>query len=143
MLTVRQRRAALARQFITDAIAEIGEHRIADWLDVHVSTVRRWAEGSTKVPRSAITAIEAHRGRLPGMETRQWEGWAFGRDGKLCAPDGREHSAGSILAQQYERALIKNLQATNKELADKLARATTGYAANDGDLTVILKSDAG
>lgn len=139
MLTVRQRRKAQAQDQILGFIATWGEYRIADWLDVDPITVRRWAEGKARAPKAALVALEAYAGRLPGMDVRHWEGWSFGADGCLYSPQGRPYAAGDIMVQQYERALIKELQKNVEELRAKLARATRGLpAANDGDLSVTL-----
>lgn len=134
MLKVSERRAAEARQYVVSAIEELGEGFLSQWLEVHVTTVRRWADGTTKVPRAAVVAIEAHRGRLPGMATRVWERWTINRnDGLLYGPEGRGHSAGSILAQQYERALIAALQNQVRDLKARLTQALDdgNEAAND------------
>lgn len=146
MLNVRQRRSAQAKAEVAELIADYGPGRSEALLNVHRTTILRWAEGHTEPPTAVLIALRAAcKGQLPGMEVRHWEGWSFGLNGLLYAPNGRASHAGDIMAQQYERALIQALRVENKELRAKLARATQGGlpAANDGDLTVTLQSDTG
>jgi len=83
MLTARQRRAAEAQQYIIDFIFTHGAGFIATWLEVTMTTVRRWESGKSRVPKAAIVALEAYRGRLPGMDqASRWRG-AVIRDGRL------------------------------------------------------------
>lgn len=133
MLTVRQRRRSAAQAYIQQFIEHTGIGFAADWLEVDRATVQRWADGKARVPKAAITALEAHLGRLPNMHENHWVGWRIGRDGTLYTPSGQGHSAGSILAMQYERALIKVLQRDNKDLQARLAKALdeANGAAND------------
>lgn len=138
MLTVRERRRSAAQSYIQQFIEHTGIGFAADWLEVDRATVQRWADGKARVPKAAITALEAHLGRLPNMQENHWVGWRIGRDGTLYTPGGQGHTAGSILAMQYERALIKHLQKENKDLQARLAKALeeSNGAANDALLRV-------
>ena len=109
MLTVRERRRREGQAYIQQFIERTGAGFIAEWLEVDHATVQRWAEGKSRVPLAAITALEAHLGRLPNMRTRQWEGWRIGRDGTLYTPSNQGYTTGSILAMQYERSLMRGL----------------------------------
>lgn len=135
MLNARERRAAQALAEIRELVELYGgPGHTARLLDVHQDTVGRWLEGTSKAPESARIALRAAaRGQVPGMETKHWEGWSFGRDGQLYTPSGQAFGAGDIMAMQYERALIKHLQNEVRTLEAKLHKALElGHtAAND------------
>lgn len=144
MLTVRDRRVLNIKTEVADLITQLGVGRTEGLLNVDRSTVWRWLKGSTTPPTAVLIALRAAvLGQVPGMESRHWEGWSFGRDGRLYNGAGQAFSAGDILAQQYERALIKSLQNRVSELEEKLAKATVGgpSAANDGDLSVRMTEE--
>lgn len=138
MLTVRERRRLLAHAEAVELIAKFGVGRTQDLLNVHASTVERWRTGEITPSTAVLIALRAAvLNQLPGMETRAWVGWSFGPDGRLYDSAGRSYSAGDILAQQYERALIRSLHGRVRELEERLLKATLGErAANDGDLSV-------
>lgn len=142
MLNARQRRALHNHAEAVELIAEYGAGRTAELLDVHPATVKRWL-AAPPVPAMALIALRAAvLGQVPGMEGRPWRGWSFGRDGRLYDETGRSYASGDILAQQYERALIRSLQADNRELRAKLTKALadSNGAANDADLAVMPRS---
>lgn len=145
MLNVRERRSLHAKSEATELIDDYGPSRTEALLNVHRTTVERWRTGAIEPPTAVLLALRAAcKGQVPGMELRQWEGWGFGRDGLLWSPNGRSYGPGDLMAQQYERALIRSLQSQVRDLQTRLARATAGgvaLAANDGDLTVIQQSD--
>lgn len=119
----RERRAREHQQEMIDLVAELGIYRAERLLNVHRTTIQRWQRGITRVPESAIFTLRgAARGQLPGQDDTSWQGWIFGKDGNLYSPDGRGFSCGDILAQQYERQLIKAQQARIRELEAKVAR---------------------
>lgn len=142
MLNVRERRRLEGQRYVQNLADTVGLSLVARWAGVSASTAQRWAEGSTKVPAAAIDALEAHQGRLPGMRVRHWEGWSFGRDGKLYDPSGRAFAAGDLMAQQYERALVKVLQRQVRDLEARLAKALqeNNTAANEPDLRLRSQS---
>ena len=134
MLTVRERRRHEGQGYIQQFIEHTGAGFIAEWLDVNHATVQRWAEGRSRVPLAAITALEAHLGRLPNMRVRHWEGWRIGRDGLLYEHGGkRGYHPGDLLSRQYERGALAALQRENKELRERLQKALEdgNQAAND------------
>lgn len=139
MLNARDRRKAEAYNELVELVNAFGISRSVTLLNIHMTTVMRWMTGKSEPPESALIALRAALlGQLPGMQGRQWQGWGFGRDGRLYSASGQSWSAGDIMAQEYERALIKALQNKVRELEAKLAKATIGgiSSANDGDLTV-------
>lgn len=120
---VRERRAKEHQQEMIDLVAELGLYRAERLLNVHRTTIQRWQRGLTRVPESALFALRgAAKGQLPGQDDTHWQGWIFGKDGNLYSPDGRPFTCGDILAQQYERQLIRAQQNRIKELEAKVAR---------------------
>ena len=120
---VRERRAREHQQEMIDLVADLGIYRAERLLNVHRTTLQRWMRGLTRVPESALFALRgAAKGQLPGQDDTHWQGWIFSPDGNLYSPDGRPFSCGDILAQQYERQLIKAQQLRIKELEAKVAR---------------------
>lgn len=139
MLNVRQRRAAEAQQYIIDFIFTHGRGFICQWLDVNLATVKRWEEGKSRVPRAAVIALEAHCGRLPGMQGHwHWEHAKIDvRDGKLYLPHwDRGFTGGEIAGIPYlERAVegyVKRVK-TLEEKVLKLANPGVTSSANDGE----------
>lgn len=137
MLTLRERRKQAARDEAAELIADYGIDSTARALDVHPLTVRRWASGEVTCPTPALIALRALvKAQLPGQEHRDWIGWRFGRDGVLYDPSGGRHGPGDIMAQRYERQLIRHLQGRVRALEAALeARErvidTLAPAAND------------
>ena len=134
MLKVRERRRLDAQAYVQQFIEHTGAGFVAQWLDVSAATVQRWADGRNRVPLAAITALEAHLGRLPNMRVRHWEGWRIGRDGLLYAAGSRQgYHPGDLLSRQYERAALAALQRENAELRARLQQALEAgnEAAND------------
>ena len=137
MLTARQRRAAEAQQYIIDFIFTHGAGFIATWLEVTMTTVRRWESGKSRVPKAAIVALEAYRGRLPGMDqASRWRG-AVIRDGRLYMEDwNRGFLPGEIAAIPRLESLIEMQAAEKNRLKAELGKARaelaeTDIAAND------------
>lgn len=131
MLNVRERRAAQAKREATDLIGRYGEHRVAKDLDVHLTTVRRWYTGETVAPTPVLIALRALvDGQLPGMEHKDWVGWAFGRDGNLYSPAGEAFHRGDLEGQRYLRQRLKYLEHQVALLQQKIREMPTG-AAND------------
>ena len=120
---VRERRAREHKQEMIDLVSDLGLYRAERLLNVHRTTIQRWMRGASRVPESALFALRgAAKGQLPGQDDSNWQGWIFGQDGNLYSPDGRPFTCGDILAQQYERQLIKAQQARIRELEAKVAR---------------------
>lgn len=143
MLNVRERRKLHAKQEAVELIGLFGEGRTAAALNVHITTVRRWYSGDVVAPTPVLIALRALAlGQVPGMESRHWQGWSFGQNGELHEPNGRPHTAGSIMAMQYERQLLKHLQNEVRDLQARLAKALeeTNAAANDPALDLKRQS---
>lgn len=125
----RVRRARERQQEVIDLVSDLGMYRSEELLNVHRTTIQRWMRGESRVPDSAIYALRGvTKGQLPGQSDTTWQGWIFGKDGNLYDPTGRPFHVGDLMAQQYERQLIKAQQARIRELEAKLARAEA-YAA--------------
>ena len=143
MLNVKQRREAHAKREAAELITEYGEHRAACALDVHITTVRRWASGKTLAPAAVLIALRALvKSQLPGMEMRDWEGRHFDADGFLVDNAGQRHHRGDIQGRFMERQHIRYLQRQVALLKRKLASVKDG-AANDaveGELTGAVRS---
>ena len=122
MLTnIRERRRAAAKDEAADLIGQYGEGRVARALNVHELTVRRWYRGEIVAPTPVLIALRALvNSQLPGQESKHWIGWRFGVDGNLYDPSGDAHGPGDMMAQRYERQLIKHLQNENKRLQSRL-----------------------
>lgn len=95
----------------------IGQRRVERELNVHRTTVRRWALGETAIPGAQRLAIRALLGDHPGT-AGAWTGWRF-HDGKLLSPAGEAFSAGDILALILLR---QQLTAQRRELDTLRAR---------------------
>lgn len=135
MLTnLRDRRKAQAKDEAAELIGLYGEHRIARMLNVHELTVRRWYRGEIVAPTPVLIALRALvLSQLPGMQVKQWRGWSFAPNGDLYDPSGDPHGPGDIMAQRYERQLIKHLERKVNELEARLHKELehSNYAAND------------
>lgn len=119
----RERRAQQHKQEMIDLVSDLGMYRCERLLNVHRTTIQRWMRGESRVPESAIFTLRGiAKGQLPGQDDTTWQGWHFHTDGNLYSPDGRPFHIGDLMAQQYERQLIKAQQARIKELEAKLAR---------------------
>lgn len=135
MLNIAERNARRDREEVAELIAAIGPTQVQRILDVHYTTVRRWAAGEVTPPKAVLIALRAHRGQLPGMEaSKNWQGWRFDRStDRLHGPAGEHFGPGDVRAQLIERQLIQALQREVAELKAALQRETTlnNRAAND------------
>jgi len=129
MLNVRERRRQARRAETTELIDEYGRNRTARLLEVHDSTVKRWAEGTTDAPMAVIIALRAAvHNQVPDMHSKDWVGWRFGTEGHLFAPgSNRGYTPGGILAFHFKDQLIKHLQFKLKALEE----SALGRAASD------------
>jgi hypothetical protein len=134
MLNVRERRRLAAQDEAIELIGQLGDSRAANLLNVDPGTIVRYLKRSRTPSTSTIIALRAAaNGTLPGMEHSYWKGWRFSPDGKLYNPAGRPYTAGDLMAQEFERALIRALQNKVAELEARLLREAeaTNTAAND------------
>ena len=133
-MNVRERRQLQAKSEAAELIGLWGESMIAQALGVHELTVRRWYRGEIVAPTPVLIALRALVNcQLPGQNTKDWIGWRFGQHGELCDPSGDPHTPGDMMAQRYERQLIKHLQRENSRLQEKVQRLSNllNTAAND------------
>jgi len=88
-----------------------GQRRVERLLNVHRTTVRRWLDGSVKIPGAQHLAIRYLLGDLPGTDG-QWVGWRFSH-GELVTPGGDRFTPGEVqairLQQQRARILTQEL----------------------------------
>lgn len=133
-MNIRERRKAAAKCEAAELIGLYGESSVARALDVHDLTVRRWYRGEIAAPTPVLIALRALvNSQLPGQESKHWIGWRFGPHGELFDPSGDPHGPGDIMAQRYERQLIKHLERKVKELEARLHKELelNNGAAND------------
>lgn len=114
----------------------LGPSEICRLCGVHRTTLKRWLDGTTHVPRSVLVLLKIiTSNRLPSMG-KEWAGWCF-QGSNLYTPSNEAVSPGEILAMPYRRALIREQQkqiAHLRGLVERLTReiAQLGPAANDG-----------
>jgi hypothetical protein len=121
MLKVSERRRLEKQAEVVELVEAIGGPGFAErFLRVSPDTIERWLTGRTAPPWSAIVALRAALGRLPGMEG--WQGWHFSeRDGLLYAPGyTRGFSAGEMLAWHFKEQSLRHLTRRVAELESTL-----------------------
>ena len=128
MLNVRERREAAAKREASELIAELGEHRAAELLNVHLTTVRRWASGEVVAQTPVLIALRHLTGRW-GEANKDWEGWVV-RDNWIWSPSGERFHPGDLLGLRYRTQLQKYYERQIRLLKEKLAQLDDG-AAND------------
>lgn len=99
----------------------VGARRVERELNVHRTTVKRWLEGTVKIPGAQHQAIRGLLGDLPGT-AGQWTGGRF-HDGLLLSPAGDAFSAGQVLSLVLLRQQLNAQQAELAELKVRLATA--------------------
>lgn len=109
------------RQDLARLIELIGQRRVERELNVHRTTVKRWLEGTVKIPGAQHQAIRGLLGDLPGT-AGQWTGWRF-HDGRLLSPAGDAFSAGQVLSLILLRQQLATQQREIAELKVRLAIA--------------------
>lgn len=116
-------------------IETIGRERTERELGVHRTTVKRWLDGSVKLPAAVHAHIRALLGHLPGTDG-QWEGWRFWQ-GRLYCREWREgFTADEVVGiphlHQRIAQLERFLSEANAKIADLVReRAVRDVAAND------------
>ena len=85
---------------------------IADVVQVHITTARRWKRGEDP-PFAATQIVELMTTGNMGVIDRDWSGWAL-RKGLLIAPNGDQFSTGEVMSMTYWRALAHSYQAEQK-----------------------------
>jgi hypothetical protein len=115
-------------------LEKYGELGVCRQLNVHRTTVRRWAAGRVQIPGHQHQVIRLLLGHLPGTDG-QWSGWAFFK-GDLVAPTGDAFKAGDVLAIGLQRQRVRALEEEVHRLTIRLAisEAAQPQAANDTDL---------
>ncbi|CAB4160746.1 hypothetical protein UFOVP728_10 [uncultured Caudovirales phage] len=121
MVKVRERRRQEILAEVAELIHELGGPGYAErHLRVSPDTIERWLAGKTVPPWSAVLALRAALGRMPGMEG--WRGWQFSeRDGLLYAPGyTRGFGPGEMLAWHFKEQSLRHLERRVAELEAKL-----------------------
>lgn len=114
-------------------IDAIGQRDVERALNVHRTTVARWASGDGRIPGAQLHAIRALLGDLPGTAGR-WHGWRF-HAGLLHSPANDTYEPGEILAVRLQQQRVAALDRENRELKARIrvlekTLDMTGLAAN-------------
>lgn len=128
MLNVRERREAAAKREAAELIGELGLHRAAVLLNVHLTTVKRWLLGEVVAQTPVLIALRALTGRQ-APENNDWDGWVL-RDNWLWSPSGEKFHPGDLLGLRYRTQLQRYYERQIKLLKEKLSSINDG-AAND------------
>jgi len=124
-------------QELIDLVQDLGMASAERLLNVHRTTISRWMKRQTRVPDAALLTLRAAvKGQLPGQTDRTWQGWSFDKYGTLWSPGGDQFTSGDLMAQRYERAVIRELRKEIAQLEAKLIKMTKAasmvdQAAND------------
>lgn len=115
-------------------VATIGRSKVLKVFGIHRSTLARWLDGSTVIPRPAwLLLVLMAEGRLPGMSTA-WRDIRFDGDRLYVIGTRTAYSALEIAGWQYQqaalRASLERIEALKKENAHLLRVGVFG-AAND------------
>lgn len=115
-------------------VEAIGRRRVLQVFGIHRSTLARWLDGSTVIPRPAwLLLVLMAEGRLPGM-SEEWRGIRFDADRLYVIGTRTAYSALEIAGwhyqQQHAQALARRVAQLEKENAHLLRVGDFG-AAND------------
>lgn len=136
-MDLKQRRKQERTHQIRELVEYHGAANVERYLEVHRTTIMRWCDGKIDTPIAAIIALRALKGVFPFMEANKtWEGWRFGRDGKLYDPSNRWYTEGEIRATQFSQPLIDSQRQLIQDLRAKLDKTQAQLdkfdtAAND------------
>jgi hypothetical protein len=125
---------ALPGRHLRQLIELIGPRRVERELNVHRTTLKRWLEGTVKIPGAQHLAIRGLLGDLPGT-CGKWSGWRF-HDGELYSPGGDRFSAGQVLSLVFLRQQLSAQRRELEALKIRVAVAESAQvqAANDTEL---------
>lgn len=115
-------------------VATIGRNKVLKVFGIHRSTLARWLDGSTVIPRPAwLLLVLMAEGRLPGMSSA-WRDIRFDGDRLYVIGTRTNYSALEIAGwhyqQQHARVLADQVKTLQKEIAHLLRVGEFG-AAND------------
>jgi hypothetical protein len=119
---------------LRDLIEMRGRDAAERLLNVHRTTIKRWLDGSVKMPETTRLMVRMLIGHLPGTDGH-WEGWRFWK-GELHSPEGERFRVGDLTGLRYERlaadAMRRELAEARATIADLVReRAVRDVAAND------------
>lgn len=115
---------------LKNLVSHLGANSAARTVGVHRTTLGRWLAGQVKPPRTALQVLRmAAFGQVVGMGG-QWEGWRF-NDGLLWSPEGYQFTSGDLMAQVYERPLLKALRKQVAEYEARIVSLTKAAAQVD------------
>lgn len=104
---------------LKNLIETIGRLAVERQLNVHRTTVKRWLDGSVRIPGHQHQVIKMLLGDLPGTEGK-WTGWRFWQ-GQLLSPAGDSFDPGSVLSlillRQQLTAQRREMDALRVQLA--------------------------
>lgn len=104
---------------LKNLIETIGRLAVERQLNVHRTTVKRWLDGSVRIPGHQHQVIKMLLGDLPGTEGK-WTGWRFWQ-GQLLSPAGDRFDPGSVLSlillRQQLTAQRREMDALRVQLA--------------------------
>lgn len=116
------------RQEFYDLLSRVGESRALFELGVHRTTMYRWLEGKTAIPKAALYVM---RDLAYGVGVDpDWEGWRF-QGGLLHSPCRERFTPGDLLAQRYLKFSLEALRRENEALKAKVAAMSTDPAVRD------------
>lgn len=116
MLNARDRRRQETTAEVCRLLEITGSEQAANAMGLTWITVRRWARGEIQPSIASLAMLRQLAGRgFPG-----WPGWRF-VDEVLVSPEGYKYTPGDLLAQTYQRPLIKALRAELDELRGMVA----------------------
>lgn len=111
-----------------------GRDAVERELNVHRTTVKRWLDGSVRMPEAARTMVRMLLGHLPGTDGK-WQGYRFWK-GELWSPEGYRYTETDVSGIRLERQLLDIQRRRIAELEAQVAslvreRAVRDVAAND------------
>jgi len=96
--------------------------KVADYLQLNVSTVSRWESGNIEPPFSVIELMRMLAGKLPSVGRRQdWHNWTF-QDEYLYTPNGDKFTQGDIMNIKTLYARLANSRAEIRQLNAKIEK---------------------
>jgi hypothetical protein len=92
-----------------DALYGVGPELIAEWLQCHITTARRYKRGE-EPSYAALRVIELRNTGNLGLVDPHWDNWRIKGD-KLISPDQQVFTRGNILSVPFLKQQVAHLQA--------------------------------
>ncbi|MDO9011404.1 MAG: hypothetical protein Q7U78_06290 [Gallionella sp.] len=101
---------------------------LADYLGVTLKTAQRWQAGAP-LPTPCRRLLQIRYGDLSGLLGDNWDGYTFGRDGKLHLPGWRGgFDPDQIRAMFFQVQQVRSLQSKIRELERRESMLETDLA---------------